>query len=343
LYGRFAGEADLPAWWENEIQHMVDQRSPYLRWLSLVSPIFLVLTFVVTVANTSRQVRAVADKKGGINAHPGHDAAILIIALPVVYSLMCFKSVSRMWMICANWTGGGLHDVVDFNNHHSWIGRLVVCQNMYKTNFMVADVYEAWALYQFAWLTLEVISTQRTKRKDAASADGSVDIDHSQQGIEALTMQGIYLFIIGCLLEAAYYLFTTSVEAFFGAAALKFTIATTRIKEQVHFFFLGVGSIASSAAIGNVVTVELTFHSLLEEFRPAGKFWSTKILVSIAFLQSLLLYVPPFNNLSTTEANLFYASMLCVECFGVSLLHWFAWPSDEGWYVTLRAYTARKG
>jgi len=334
----FADEKDLPEWWENELHNMLDGPD-YLRILSIMAPFFLVLTFLVTLCNTLRQVYAVHCKRGGINGHPGHDSAILIIALPLIYSLMSFKSVMRMWMICLNDKEGGLDNVVDFNNEHSWMARLVMCQLMFKTNFMVADVYEAWALFQFAWLTLEVIGTQRKKNSMASGGDTKLeDEDSSQRGIESLTMQGIYLFILGCLLESSYYLVTSSVEAYAGQAALKFTMKVHSIQEQVHYFFLGVGSIASSAAIGNVVTVELTFHDLLKEFRPSGKFWSTKILVSLAFLQSLLLYVPPLNTLSVTESNLFYASMLCLECFGVSLLHWVAWNPQEGWYDTLLAY-----
>merc|ERR1719507_1335711 len=100
-----------------------------------------------------------------------------------------------------------------------------MCQLMFKTNFMVADVYEAWALFQFAWLTLEVIGSHRVKK--SCSHDDKKEVDHSQKGLEALTMQGIYLFITGCLLESIYYLFTTSVEAYLGHAALQFTISVT--------------------------------------------------------------------------------------------------------------------
>mmetsp|Transcript_30403 Transcript_30403/g.65476 ORF Transcript_30403/g.65476 Transcript_30403/m.65476 type:complete len:439 (-) Transcript_30403:147-1463(-) len=334
LYDAFKDEPNMPTWWANELQTML-YGGGWLRYLSLAAPFAVVLTFCVTLLNTLRQVYTVHCKRGGINAHPGHDSAILVIGLPLIYSLMSFKSVHRMWMICANAKGGPLADIVDFEGNHSWLGRLVMCQLMYKTNFMVADVYEVMALFQFTWLTLSVLGAHRVKFK-------GTDQETSQKGIEALTMQGIYWFMISCLIEAIYYLFTTSVEFFVGAAALHFTMKVWRMKEQTEFFFLGMGTIASSAAIGNVVTVELTFHELLEEFRPGPKFWSTKILVSIAFLQSLALYLPGLNQLSVTEGNLFYASLLCLECFGVSLLHWKAWNPDEIWYKTLVDYLRDK-
>ena len=97
-----------------------------------------------------------------------------------------------------------------------------------------------------------------------------------------------------------------------------------------------MGAIASTAAIGNVVTVEFTFHPLLHDFRPSAKFWSTKILISIGFIQTLLLEIPPLSSFSITERDLFYASLLCLECFLVSLLHVIAWNPREPWLLELK-------
>mmetsp|Transcript_88374 Transcript_88374/g.197732 ORF Transcript_88374/g.197732 Transcript_88374/m.197732 type:complete len:250 (+) Transcript_88374:2-751(+) len=248
---------------------------------------------------------------------------------------MAYRSVSRMWMICANSKVGSLGYVEDFNGNRDWLARLVLCQNMYTTNFMISDVYESWALLHFANLTLAVVEAEQRKR-------GSADSGTYSRGLASLTNQGIYLFNFTCGLEALYHLFTTSVEAFFdeNGQVLNFLIMVHQYREQVEFFFLGMGAIASTAAIGNVVTVEVTFEEFLEDFRPSAKFWSTKILVSIAFMQSLLLHVPPLNYLSVTEKDLFYSSALCMECFGVSVLHVFAWVPGESWYADLRKHSS---
>merc|ERR1712176_234432 len=124
-----------------------------------------------------------------------------------------------MWMVSANY-GEGLSDLVDFNGEHTWEARLVMCQLMFKTNFMVSDVYEAWALFQFAWLTLRVIGAHRKKKASRTVSSASLE-DTSQKGIESLTVLGIYLFITGCLLESVYYLFTSSVEFYGGPSALQ--------------------------------------------------------------------------------------------------------------------------
>jgi len=144
-------------------------------------------------------------------------------------------------------------------------------------------------------------------------------------------------------MEALYHLVTTSVEAYLGGDyTLSFNKIVYRIRSKVHFLFLGMGSVASTAAIGNVVTVERTFSESLMCFEPHMKFWSTKILLTLGFMQSLLLEIPPLSYLSVTEKDLFYASVLCAECFGVSLLLWHAWNPSERWLDVLKELVSKK-
>ncbi|CAK9021339.1 Uncharacterized protein SCF082_LOCUS15301 [Durusdinium trenchii] len=263
----------------------------------------------------------------------------MIIALPMIACMMSYRSVTRMWMICANSKVGSLGYVEDFQGNRTWVARLVVCQNMYETNFLLTDLYESWALLHFANLALQIIASRSTKPSRASvpqpAARASQTVMSLQEklteSVDALTKQGIYLFNGTCFLEAAYSLFTTSVEAYLGGdRTLKFNERVYRSRTRVHYFFLGMGAIASSAAIGNVVTVEMTFEKQLETFRPSAKFWSTKILLSIGFIQTLLLEVPPLStSLSITEKDLFYASLLCIECFLLSWLHVIAWDPNE--------------
>merc|ERR1719324_220311 len=110
--------------------------------------------------------------------------------------------------------------------------------------------------------------------------------------------------------------------------------AASRNKTKVRFFFLGTGCVASTAAICNILQIERTFHYELLHFKPFWKFWGTKVLVSIAFLQSMLflLPIPPFRYMSNVQANLTYSTLLCYECLGISLVHLYAWKADEQWY-----------
>ena len=68
---------------------------------------------------------------------------------------------------------------------------------------------------------------------------------------------GVYLFMGTCFMQAIYHLLTTSVEAYLGGAVtLPFNQTVYRIRTQVHYLFLGMGIVASTAAINNVITVE---------------------------------------------------------------------------------------
>merc|ERR1712183_916705 len=103
---------------------------------------------------------------------------------------------------------------------------------------------------------------------------------------------------------------------------------------NIHHVFVGMGLVASSAAIGNIVQVESVLHQELEEFRPFWKFWGTKILVSFAFFQKVLvaLPIPPFHNMSEYHSKLFYSTLLCYECLFVIMLHMYACAPKEVWY-----------
>ncbi|CAE7835186.1 unnamed protein product [Symbiodinium sp. CCMP2592] len=328
-------EKRLPEWWKQELRHLLPTGFHPLRFFSLLAPLFLLLTYGVCFANTARHVYKMWTKGGVLRGNPGMDSSIMIIALPMISCMMAYRSVTRMWMICINSKVGSLGYVEDFEGNKTWLARLVVCQNMYDTNFLLADVYESWALLHFADLALQIISASGN-----TSDERTTKLDKSLQD---LTKQGIYLFNGTCLMEALYHLVTTSVEAYLGGDyTLSFNKIVYRIRSKVHFLFLGMGSVASTAAIGNVVTVERTFSESLMCFEPHMKFWSTKILLTLGFMQSLLLEIPPLSYLSVTEKDLFYASVLCAECFGVSLLLWRAWNPSERWLDVLKELVSKK-
>merc|ERR1711972_1301056 len=110
-------------------------------------------------------------------------------------------------------------------------------------------------------------------------------------------------------------------------------LQTKKVKGKVKNIFLGFGFAASFAAIGNIMTVEKDFHEFLHGFSPSLKFWGTKVLVTLACVQSVMLAVtPPFSAWQANYVNLLYASALSLECCGISLLHLRAWQADEGWY-----------
>merc|ERR1712217_337986 len=81
------------------------------------------------------------------------------------------------------------------------------------------------------------------------------------------------------------------------------------------------------------MTIENDFEDYLHVFGPSLKFWATKVLVTLACVQSVLLAVtPPFSNWSENYIDLLYASVLSFECCAISLVHCRAWKANESWY-----------
>merc|ERR1712196_599269 len=166
---------------------------------------------------------------------------------------------------------------------------------LYESNFKVADLYEAWALYVFAELVTRVIrkemligfkhmnddlkDIQASAASDRLRKDWGIFSEttlQQQDSVSKVTIQGIYWFVFMCVAQSGYTL-----------ALLN--LGFEKPSETVNCYLVGAGFIASSAAIGNVVGVEQKFHKQLEAFKPFEKFLGAKILVSFSFMQSAML------------------------------------------------------
>jgi hypothetical protein len=293
-----------------------------LKWLGLSTPFWLVGTFVVCIFHTYKQSKACT---GGLLAHPQRDETMTVLALPAVYCLMAFKALCHMWQIVVNYSMG-------VHQNTSFARRVQFYLGMYDSNFMVADVYEALALLIFANLTLEIIE-RKVREQQHAQARGAEEAEVQDEVLHIMTKQsvsGVFLFCAACGLQAFYNLTVTSLEYF--NHPIEF-LSSPEMKNKAHYFFLGVGAVASAVAIQNILTVEHAFgEKFLNLFSPSKKFWSAKVLVSLAFMQTLLLFAPPFNMWSETKQNIFYSSLICIECFFISLFHLAAWHHGEDWY-----------
>merc|ERR1712187_978322 len=91
-----------------------------------------------------------------------------------------------------------------------------------------------------------------------------------------------------------------------------------------------MGFITSTAAIVNVISLERSLHRHLIPFRAEHKFLSVKIMVSIAFMQSITMSL--FSAyLTQTQSRLLYSSLICYEVHILSWFHLHAWPLKEPW------------
>lgn len=318
-----------------------------LRLFSLLSPIFTVLTFATCVWHTKSHLREIVSLGGSPMDGPQHDRTIIIVALPLFYCLMSFLSVIRTWQVCINHVGdltgpGAVKLFTSFDERQGFLFQ------MYDANFVVADVYETWALVVFGKLLTTELNHMIKKELQKVATTQEVEMGDDLKKIirdlrhatRDLTLAGVRLFNYACLAQAGYIVFITTM-GFYGYYPEYFSpdiqepgfFQTNRIKNQTKYLFVGMGAVASSAAIGNLMDVEEKFTDFFWRFSPSAKFWSTKILVTLAFLQSILLAViPPFSGWTETRSNLLYSSLLCAECFLLSLLHLKAWSPGEEWY-----------
>jgi len=322
---------------------------PALRWLSLFTPVPVFLTWLLSVWDTYRQARRVwLTTDVGAKSIRLRDRVIQIISLPMVYSLMSFEAVMRMWQIVGNQFGTTI-------KMFSLQGKTHYVFRVYEADYQLADLYEAWALFHFGGLVLNVIKhrfytisahrvfgggAQITVAKSPGKRDSDIQKERREledslhESVQKLTMQGVLSFVVCCTAQSLYGLALPLLQEYVEFMFPKVWESVEDSEMRVHDFFLGMGAIASTAAISNIVRVERVFHQQLTEFKPFWKFWGTKILVSIAFLQMLIfkLPVPPFRYMSQVHTSLMYSSMLCYECFFVALLHMYAWNANETWY-----------
>jgi len=319
-------------------QWVIDEVSlrpyPFVRWASILSPLPVFATWVICGWDTWTHAQVIWRRESG--STEAHDLAIQIIALPMVYSLLSLSALVRMWKVMSNFFGEP--------SEEPWALRRDRAMEIYEAAYQVADLYEAWALHHFAVLAMQVLRKcfQTSGGQLVDRPDTSAPVYQAWAGtlkglhksVRSLTMQGIWSFVIVCAVQSMYGLTAPLLEEAFEASFPKIVEAMAQNKDKVRFFFLGMGTVASTAAICNILQIERTFHLELLHFKPFWKFWGTKVLVSIAFLQSLLfmLPIPPFRGMSTVQANLTYSTLMCYECLLLSLIHMYAWSAQERWY-----------
>jgi hypothetical protein len=219
-------------------------------------------TFVVCIFHTYKQSKACT---GGLLAHPQRDETMTVLALPAVYCLMAFKALCHMWQIVVNYSMG-------IHQNTSFARRVQFYLGMYDSNFMVADVYEALALLIFANLTLEIIErkVREQQHSQARSAEEAEVQDEVMHIMTKQSVSGVFLFCAACALQAFYNLTVTSLEYF--NHPIEF-LSSPEMKNKAHYFFLGVGAVASAVAIQNILTVEHAFgEKFLISSAPARSF-----------------------------------------------------------------------
>lgn len=353
----------------HNIQPYLDLQPQLLfRWFPLGAPIAMCGTFIVCTYSVMRHVKQFRKPE---NFEPAIMLArkerlrvVVILVLPLFFGSLCLSSLVEMWQVMCFSFGAG--EAVQEQQGWGLMQWIEFEQDLYEENNALADVFESICLYVFGNLMvnqmfrqhvssemLEMKHVEGEKRVErlkrissyAAWERASPLGDHllpgdggqqgGQKGINAtaqdLALSGISSFLVSCSLTFTYVALRV-VYIWFNAGD-----RGSLPDHTMNTFTLGLGFATSCTAIGNILIMEKHFGHSEEwaEFRANLKFWATKILVTLAFIQGALVQVLFwFMGLHKTDAhtNLFTSALMCYECFFISVLHLFAWPAEEGWY-----------
>lgn len=329
-----------------------DTLPAWLRPMMIGAPAAAVLVLLLCVTQSLQHVNEIRQDRAIVK----HDRAVQIIILPAVYGVMAMNSLARLYQLVTHdefdrnlgiGHGGknaSSHAAASLLSSSNATAALTAREELFlsksETCFWVGDLYEAWALYQFAKLTLELIQasvTRMSRSENAAERDKAAALTVAHSAVESIAWLGVMLFFIVCVLQAGWSLYL---------------LTWTHLNSEDDWAgymkrtsqFGAAGMVASAGAIYNVHIVESTFHSYFEGYRPLLKFITVKIIVSFAFFQKgifsvlqafqstlpdaaqrLSNKVPLLGDIlsfSEVEFGLFYDSLMLYECVLICLLHW---------------------
>jgi len=283
-----------------------------------------------------------------------HDRALQVLVLPSIFGIMNLSSIIPILMLVAgdidemlinspwarlmNLAGRGVEPepitAEEASSFARWRG---------ETNIYVGDLYEAWMLFQFGKLILEVIGAHFALVDDSVSDLIKEDLTSSHGAVEALSWVGLSMYIIVCCVEAFLAVFPIA-----GGDHAKL--------ETIMSLLTVVGFISSSAVLYNLVVVEQAFERHLDSLNPLTKFLTVKFLVSLSFAQKCVLkfckfvfelgpkgardfvlgipVIGDWLNFSLDQQTAFIGTLIVYECFLLSLLHHCVWKASERWYMT---------
>lgn len=311
-----------------------DQMPVWIKPWVLACPGICAFIFILTAFQTFQHVERIHEDTAVVR----HDRAVQIILLPAVYSVMGMSSLVRMYSHIGS-------EVTPYSPANSADLGDAIARS--QTCFMVGDLYEAWALFQFGKLTLEVIESgimAQARSADEQMAAAANGLRSSHRAVESLAWLGILSFLLVCVAEAGWALWLLTFAK----------TATGNVFDESMSQFTIAGFLASGAAIYNVFIVEENYALFLQNYYPRWKFLTVKILVTFAFVQKgafkslmfLATFLPErqkawvdkvpvigtFMNLRKSQFQMFYGALIISECLLVCIAHYWAWDSRETWY-----------
>lgn len=292
----------------------------WLRVMVFCVPVVVPIIIVMTALQSKQHLQEIYQD----SAQMQHDRVINILAMPAVYAVMAMSGLARIYDTVSQ----------ELINEESavplpnWNEIQSTSFAEYATCLYVGDLYEAWALYQFGKLSIDLLKDilpDRPYEEDTSSSHRPLH-GLSIQAVSSSLWLGTGLFVIVNLVQAGWALYMW----FFSDPAAHFDTFNLTLSQ-----FSFAGMVASGGAIYNVYIVESTFGHFIKGFSPYLKFLSVKILVFFTFWQGPCLVVMDaigILHVTDVQLKLLQASLLVWECFFCACLHVIAWGSQEQWF-----------
>ncbi|CAE7562606.1 unnamed protein product [Symbiodinium pilosum] len=319
-----------------------------LRWMALACPLVTIVTSLVTLSHLWRHHVAnerTFDKSLRWYPSHSHDLAMQVATMPLIYGVFALDCVIQMLLLLTGSVFREFKGVSREQLRH-------LTEERYGTNLELADLYEAWALYNFGRLCL--MRVRRQIRQEIPLLRRSLSsLPESEQSsvqsrllifrdperflfrpLEVTTGIGVKIFVYTCAVKSLFALTIT----FFADAPFHINLSKTlpwALQLLPHMD--GAAFMTSTIAILSLIAIEHGFHEILQlqGFAPVLKFLGVKALVSITCLQTLVMGVVMQRGIMRSEeASLCYACLLCFEVLPLALLTAEAWkPRYVGdWY-----------
>lgn len=316
----------------NTTKHDSDNGWPlmWLRILALGAPLAVGLCLLMCFLQSRQHVIEIRENR----ARMLHERAISILACPVVFAIMALAALANVYVPVVDEGSAKGDDHLEADED--------VAVAAFETCLHTGDVYEAFALYQFGVLTVMLLERSFAPRlpietaKAASSSSGPAAITDemgmagqlavSFNAVADVMWTGVFLFIAVAMMQSGW-----------GIFLWVFKDLGNNWDEWEYSFdnFVYAGMIASAGAIYNVHAVEHTFGDFIEGYFAFLKFISVKLIVFFSFWQSGLIWFLMSSgicDLTTLQAKLLHATLLCYESVLVSVIHTFAWHVSEDWY-----------
>lgn len=297
----------------------------WLRWLVLCVPAIVPLIIFMTAMQSRQHLKEIQQDSAQLQ----HDRVINILALPAVYAVVTFSGLARVYSSVVD----ELHVKSSSEPRRlAWSEAKASSFAEYETCLFVGDLYEAWALYQFGKLTVELLENalpedRRDDDDGGFSPSRGIPQGLSVQALSRVLWLGTGLFIAVNMVQAGWALYMW----LFQDPALHWETFEFTLSR-----FSYAGLVASAAAIYNVHIIESTFGHFIKGYAPFLKFLSVKIIVFFAFWQGPTLSLMNSMGIfrfTDVQIKLLQAALIVFECLLCACLHVIAWGSQEQWYA----------